>query len=131
MVKQCLNIKQMQHLKDLGVDISKASMCWMKYSGYEKEIVEVHNEYCYEMAYIKPFPAFTFQDIFQMMPPQIQGENGEFLRLCIISFYGICYLDIDNNAYKVFTIKKDILQSGYEMLCWLAENKLLGKDEKE
>lgn len=29
MSKQCLSIEQTQHLQELGVDMSKTSMCWI------------------------------------------------------------------------------------------------------
>lgn len=37
MSKQCLNIEQMQHLKELGVDDSNASVYWHNVVKFEKK----------------------------------------------------------------------------------------------
>lgn len=51
MKDQVLSISQMRHLRDLGVDTSKASMCWLRepnnHTLYE---VFCTNDDCYEMS---------------------------------------------------------------------------------
>ena len=32
MSKQCLDVRQMQHLQELGLDTSNASMYWLSYN---------------------------------------------------------------------------------------------------
>lgn len=71
MSKQCLSIKQTQHLQELGVDMSKASMCWCTFNG--DTALSVHDEYCYESASLHPIPTFTLQDILDLLPAKHEG----------------------------------------------------------
>ena len=55
MDNQVLSIEQMKSLIELGIDTSRASMCWIKNTdGDETEnkyMLSVHNEWCYEKSY--------------------------------------------------------------------------------
>lgn len=67
MNNQVLSIKQMQELEELGIDTSKASMCW--YGTDEVEFVcfgtdmdkDCGDEIC---------PTFTLQDILEILPSE-------------------------------------------------------------
>lgn len=60
--KQCLDVQQMQHLKELGLDTRNASMCWIKDTEGNQNL-SVHDEYCYEASFMNPIPAYTLQDV--------------------------------------------------------------------
>lgn len=70
MENQVLSIEQMQELEGLGVDISKASMCW-----YEKSDKYVLcNEGSLLSGYFSKIPTFTLQDILDILPKHIETE---------------------------------------------------------
>lgn len=82
MKNQVLSIDQMKRLVKLGVDISKASMCWIKFPN-ESELLEytvsVHDEFCYEMSLLDPIPTFTLQDIIELLPINIRNRGSLFI----------------------------------------------------
>lgn len=92
MENQVLSIEQMQHLYDLGVDNSKASMCWIMQPGSNVYEVSVYDEYCHEMSCLNPVPTFTLQDMLEMMPKSITVKDKRLNKEC--SFY-------DKNAHTV------------------------------
>lgn len=140
MKDQVLSIDQMQYLKDLGIDTSKASM-WYGYYDYSdcsnsewsnsphKYFLVVDksqfniSEYGHECKFI---PTFTLQDMFDLLPKNL-------IIGCIRYF-----LEIHNNnskevqiRYKTYQYEQtliclgnfpNIMTAAYEMLCWLAEN---------
>lgn len=131
MKDQVLNIGQMKSLIELRIDTSKASMCWIKNTdGDETEsmyMLSVHNEWCYEMSCLSPVPAFTLQDLFELLPEQIKGYS--------LSWYigdGLFQYDKTNccdgldvlHSYS-FNENVSILDIAYHMLVWVIDNKYL------
>lgn len=124
MKDQVLSIEQIQKLKDLGVDISKASMCYVCFESDGSKYVDivVHDESCYEMACMNPMPTFTLQDMIELMPSKV------------IIDYENYYLCVEKNCTAYLTVEKEALWFGkdngilintYDMLVWLAENKYI------
>lgn len=130
MKDQVLSIEQMQHLKDLGIDTSKASMFW-----------DIPNPPCYRQKLsitgiygnLKEteyrghiIGAFTLQDMFDLLPENLIIDCNRY------------FLEIHHNNSKKVQIKyktyqyentliclgdfPNIMTATYEMLCWLAEN---------
>lgn len=130
MKDQVLSIQRMQHLKELGVDTSKASMCWMKYRSENaswilslmRDIVPLNYD-THEIV-----PAYTFQNMLEMMPDRVKGFD-----LVLFRDNHIQYEKWDGIRQAKILVQfdgKNLLEVVYNMLCWLAENKLLGKEEK-
>ena len=140
MKTQVLNIEQMQHLQELGVDTSMASCFWY---------FDDREDYLFWGQCTTPsgVPTLTLQDMLEMMPSSIESDNRlyhfELLKLgsstYSIGYKGIVDKIIDENIDEINTIKyhillwdKNLLTLVYEMLCWLAENKHIGhKNEKK
>lgn len=140
---QVLSIERMQHLKELGVDTSKASIFWCTTGPYEWDtfLILTNKVECLDL-----IPAFTLQDMLEMMPCKLFcDETGYAANLQPILLSQTCYLTFtkhDTGKYEIAYISrkqeylhyingKTILEAAYNMLCWLAENKLLGKEEKK
>ena len=49
MKRQVLEIDKMQHLNELGVDINKASMCWIREPNSDKYHAG-HENFCHELS---------------------------------------------------------------------------------
>lgn len=127
MKDQVLSIEQMKHLYELGVDTSNASMCWVN-DPEGNRMIEVHDEFCYEMSCLDPVPTFTLQDMLEIMPAELKGFD---LVLFINNHIQYEKWDGKNEAKILVQFSENtLLDTAYCMLCWLAENNLLGKEEK-
>lgn len=127
-MKQVLDIEQMQHLCELSLDISKASMCWLKMNDVVR--LSVHDEYCYESSSMEAMPAFTLQDILEMLPYKIVANYLHFGKK---SFSGdiLFYIEYSNfGGCSIVDFKSEnFIDSAYNMLCWCIENGYL-EDKK-
>lgn len=127
----------MKHLKELGLDTSDASMCWAKsvnraYPNLKPSFILELSERAYlgesmnEGSFwecIELTPAYTLQDILDMLPSQIdihilnlQKRDG-----CWICFY------MDNHTKSIVHLfsERECIDTVYNMLCWVIENKYL------
>lgn len=104
---QVLSIEQMQHLKELGIDTSKAS-CYI----WEAE----GKEYLYwgKCEDANGIPTFTLPDILELLPKEICGNDITIYHhrnYWCIYYYGI--YSVEN---------KSLIDAAYEMLCCCLEN---------
>ena len=127
MENQVLSIEQMQRLKELGVDTSKASMCYIsKYPSCDFDdgdpTVVVSKDFNKRL-YNEFGPAFTLQDLIELLPSQlIHKDETLYLNFDNIGKeYGFYYVACDFEIYIYFN-DKDILQAAYNMLIWVVEN---------
>lgn len=123
MKDQVLSVEQMQRLMELGVDVSKASMCYVFFEsdGSKYADIVVHDESCYEMACMNPMPTFTLQDMIELMPYGI-----DYVFSLVISKDYIAYRNDDSNVSKHLTYSDySMLENAYDMIVWLAKNKYI------
>lgn len=133
MRNQVLSIESMQHLKELGVDTSGASLTWMLYPYEEGKQPELSlRKYS---TFKEPFrkehciPAFTFQDIIELLPEYIpinDEQSYDYEGRLFISKNTCKYLYRDCEGFPLYAGSKEygnnILESAYNLLCWCAEN---------
>ena len=116
MEKQVLSIEQMQKLKELGVDTSKASMAWVKtkYAPDANYDLGVYSSSLIQLYDV--IPTFTLQDIIELMPEQIDG-------------YPLTY-DVLSNQFYGFKIGvhympkceyNSVIDFAFDIICALAE----------
>lgn len=86
--KQVLDVQQMQHLQELGLDTSNASMVWCKCDG-EKEYSHLlpKDEDVFERCLaVKYIPAYTLQDVLDALPEKqhitFKSNNEDVTELC-------------------------------------------------
>lgn len=134
MENQVLSIEQMNHLKELGVDTSGASMAW------QKGLATRHVWVLYAVGNMSlSLPdkerTFTLQDMLSLMPKQLRlkVENYRSPVDCLLM------IDVANDCvyYEYFVWQEysrakhfdcaNLITSAYEMLCWLAEGEYLNK----
>ena len=119
--EQVLNIEQMKHLQELGVDTSDASMCWV--AGEDTFTDEEEWNLCIPNHFLLPYniPTYTTGDLIGKLPKTI----------------GIYHLMIDWNLMQIeytnwswqesvfrecFTLNdKPLINTLYDCLCWVAE----------
>lgn len=132
MSKQVLSIKQMQRLQELGVDTSKASMCWCTFNG--DTTLALHDEYCYESSSLHPIPTFTLQDILDILPKKIYRNGCTWFSYLYIDFENdrIAYGNTDRYSFEVYheeMVSYEWIDAAYDMLVWVIEKGFLGKEE--
>lgn len=136
MSKQVLDVQQMQHLQELGMDTRNASMCWIKDTEGNQHL-SVHDEYCYEASFMNPIPAYTLQDVLDALPKRI-CDKGTFYLGCydiMIDEHEICYAkwcgaEIES-TYVEMDIKDNLIDAAYELLVWAIDNKFVETNKNE
>lgn len=129
MSKQVLSIEQMQHLKELGLDTSNASMALIYTNSngdvvdWENVNVDVHESSVGEYnPYLRRlYGAFTLQDILDLLPRSVDVELLLFIDKGK-NKWRIGYTDIESNEIFEDFIDENFIDAAYEMLCWCIEN---------
>lgn len=131
MGKKCLDIQQMQHLKELGVDTSKANFYWHRtksFNNYEEwdewklhygVLNLVHGFTAINCKYVR---TFALQDILDLLPTEIIKENRNY-QLEVFrnpQRYFVSYYWCDNLLISLNEV--EFIDAAYEMLCWCIEN---------
>ena len=123
MKNQVLRIEQMQKLKELGVDINKASMCYIsKYPSCDFDDGDqtfVVSKDFNKRLYNEFGPAFTLQDIIELLPYTFDNFYLKIYRG--INMYYFIYESI-NSEDDIIEKGNTPLLSAYNMLIWVAEN---------
>lgn len=134
MSKQVLDIEQMKHLQELGLDTSGASMCWWRrIRDFRGEKVEGN----WSLSFNKPFivqnfeqneniPTFTLQDILDLLPKELDSDERRYI---LDIWYGI-YINkwCVGYTYGEYEYCDDcptgdnLIDTAYEMLCWCIKN---------
>lgn len=136
MSKQVLDIEQMKHLNELGLDTSKASM---QYVANNNDIIFVVPKECgyhikdVEDGYII-CDALTLQDILDILPKEMTDKDGykfvlkiEYGLLSRVWHIGYYYYDVAStgNLYS----GDNLIDTVYKMLCWCIEKGYLKVDK--
>ena len=145
MTIQTLSIEQMQHLQELGLDTSNASMCYYKKEGWESCYFLILSDtikekgglmYCYDYLNDKEYilsevvPAYTLQDVLDELPKEISKEGCTWYASLYIDFENnrIAYGNTDRYGFEIhheIMMEKDLINAAYSMLCWAIENKFV------
>ena len=120
-MKQVLDIKQMQHLQKLGIDITGASMALCKYDeDAEYKRVLPKDEDVFERCLVGQYvPAYTLQDVLELLPSSVNWNR------LLITFNG-CECTFQYSLYESDPIvafsNEETIDAAYSMLCWCIEN---------
>lgn len=134
MSKQVLDIDQVKHLQELGLDTSKASMQYIENNNGIQMCIPT------EIArYIKDLEkgyiicdAFTLQDILDILPKDIKPKDikakswyeysMEIFCISDCKKWEIGYYLYDESIDDSFFRHDNLIDSAYEALCWCIEN---------
>ena len=134
MSKQCLDVQQMLHLQEMGLNTSNASAlyCIDNETG-EKQLMwtEQVEETDKDDEYFRIVHAYTLQDVLDVLPKRIY-DKGAFYLGCyniMIDEHEICYVtwcgaEIES-TYVEIEIKDNLIDAAYELLVWCIENKFV------
>lgn len=136
MSKQCLDVQQMQHLQELGLDTSNASMCWIK-DAEGNPLLSVQDEYCNVASFMNPIPAYTLQDVLDILPTEIKPAERRFwLRIdlsdeCLYYYYEDYHLVEHRKKTIGYNGVDELIDAAYSMLCWAIENGYVETNKNE
>ena len=129
--KQILDVHQMQHLQELGLDTSNASICWIKDTEGNQHL-SVYDEYCYEASFMNPIPAYTLQDVLDALPKSLKIGKSKYE----ISIYMIegkwavdYYSETDADIQSLEC--ENLIDAVYSRLCWAIDNKFAETNKNE
>ena len=123
MSKQCLDVQQMQHLQELGLDTSNASMYWISYNGISASIPSNFHLPTSDNDYVI-CDAYTLQDVLDALPTAICPFPPHPIVFELWIGNGkIFYANMLNleDTLKV-SYAKELIDGAYELLCWAIEN---------
>ena len=134
MKDQVLSVEQMQKLKKLGIDDSKAKIYWVRQTNSSKCNDPINGKYflslskgdnlmrCGFIAY-ETTTTFTLQDMIELMPNNVKYEGKSYYLSIDKKFVG--YIDDMDVEDCVLESESNILENTYNVLVWLAENKYI------
>lgn len=137
--KQVLDIQQMQHLQELGLELKETMLYWVVYeAGHENNFVttkenamEVIDESCGML------PAYTLQDALDALPIEIKYKDKrcwlciELADEMIGYYYENARFEHRWVYYELVMIDESLIDSGYKLLCWAIENKFVETNKNE
>ena len=126
--EQVLNIEQMKHLQELGVDTSDASMAYYKISRDnqpDKWILGIANKGVASIMLANGItemkPAYTIGDLIEKLPKYYYAKENP-IEMCAINGSGAFVVNYYNIA-NTYIMKDDTIKNAlYKLLCWIAEN---------
>lgn len=136
--KQVLDVQQMQHLQELGLELKETMLHWVVYeAGHENNFVttkenamEVIDESCGML------PAYTLQDVLDALPKEISKDGCTWYASLYIDFENnrIAYGNTDRYGFEIYheiMIEKDLIDAAYSMLCWTIEQGYVETNKNE
>lgn len=135
MSKQCLDVQQMQHLQELGLELDYNTMLsWIvDERGKDKPLLCISSEavdyvdfrhYC--------IPAYTLQDVLDALPKSLEIGKSKYE----ISIYMIggewavdYYSETDADIQSLEC--ENLIDAVYSRLCWAIENKFVETNKNE
>lgn len=131
MSKQCLDVQQMQHLQELGMELKESMMTWQlrtdgKYSliptiASKREVITI--------------PAYTLQDVLDALPEKITHKHKDYLieiwKRDGKWYIGYLFFDVEDVVYLHYEANKSLIDAAYNMLCWCIEQGYVETNKNE
>lgn len=136
MSKQCLDVQQMQHLQELGLDTSNASMYWISYNGISVSIPSNFHLPTSDNDYVI-CDAYTLQDVLNALPIEIKYKDKRcwlFVELAdevIGYYYENSHFEHKRVYYEMVMKDKNLIDVAYKLLCWAINNKFVETNKNE
>ena len=133
--KQVLDVQQMQHLQELGLELKETMLYWVVYeAGHENNFVttkenamEVIDESCGML------PAYTLQDVLDALPKMIYPFPVHKIGFELWIGSGKIFYANMFNLEDVLKVRydKELIDAAYELLVWCIENKFVETNKNE
>ena len=146
MSKQCLDVQQMQHLQELGLELKETMLYWARCvdnnpraaTHYGKWVlIKGNNAQTVGLMHWEFIPAYTLQDVLDALPKEITYENKRCwasidLEDGLIGYYYENYSLYYKWAYFEVVMKDEsIIDAAYELLVWTIEQGYVETNKNE
>ena len=146
MIKQVLDVQQMQHLQELGLEMKETMLYWCRIHDSRARaatnngkwtLCKGKNQPCVAIQHWEYIPAYTLQDVLDALPIEIKYKYKrcwlciELADEMIGYYYENARFEHRWVYYEVVMIDESLIDAGYKLLCWAIENKFVetGKNE--
>ena len=146
MSKQCLDVQQMQHLQELGMELKETMQYWARCvdnnpraaTHYGKWVlIKGNNAQTVGLMHWEFIPAYTLQDVLDALPKYYPIANIRLTKLSIRVHttkeweIGYVYTDkLSKYAYQCCKTEKNLIDAAYELLVWCVDNKFVETNKK-
>ena len=137
MSKQVLDVQQMQHLQELGLELKDTMIYWSK--PHKGVICRCGNDWFLSLVddktrnFFDVIPAYTLQDVLDALPIEIKYKDKRCW-LCIelademIGYYYEDYHLEHKWVYHEVVMKdENLIDAAYRLLIWVIENGYISK----
>lgn len=148
MSKQCLDVQQMQHLQEMGLNLGETLLYWCRIHDNRPRAATRYGEWTLCKGHSQPtvstcgweyIPSYTLQDVLKLLPEELKPNQKRYWLRIDMSDRAIYYYHESTNLIEyrdvVFNYDDDndesLIDAAYEMLCWAIENKFVETDKNE
>lgn len=146
MSKQCLDVRQMLHLQELGLEMKETMLYWCRIHDSRPRaatnngkwtLCKGKNQPCVAIQHWEYIPAYTLQDVLDILPTEIKPAERRFwLRIdlsdeCLYYYYDDCNLVEHRKKVIGYDGIDELIDAAYSMLCWAIENGYLDINKNE
>lgn len=135
MSKQVLDVQQMQHLQELGLELKETLLLHCEKGDKVREVFPswmVKKE-----GWEFTIPAYTLHDVLDALPTEINpGTRRFWLRIdlsdeCLYYYYDD-YKFVEHRKKAIgYDGANGLIDAAYELLCWAIENKFVETNKNE
>ena len=146
MSKQCLDVQQMQHMQELGLEMKETMLYWCRIHDSRPRaatnngkwtLCKGKNQPCVAIQHREYIPAYTLKDVLDALPKDISKDGCTWYASLYIDFENnrIAYGNTDRYGFEIYheiMIEEDFIDSAYSMLVWCIKNGYvkIGKEYK-
>lgn len=137
MNKQVLDIEQMQHLQELGLELGDTILYWGRCNDHNPRAATHYGKWILSKGNIGQavgfrkwefVPAYTLQDILDLLPESIKMDGEEYYlvvekdAVMYVLWTGAAQMTKVFGKGKCINNPQPLIDYAYEMLCWCIEN---------
>lgn len=132
MTKQVLDVQQMQHLQELGIEMEPHGTLfsyvkfedtdWLLKPTSDLSIIGISFSY---------ISACSLQDVLDMLPATITHDGKLYGLMIDMVSKGICYHCLSDILTFVMFRKIPFIDAAYQLLCWAIENGFVETNKNE
>lgn len=139
MSKQVLDIEQMQHLQELGLELKETLLYWCRIHDSRPRaatnngkwtLCKGGNNPCVAIQHWEYIPAYTLQDVLDKLPRFVTYQYRSYDLIINMEQYTMEYFR-EADLYtlvKVEFINTNLIDAAYEMLCWCIKEGCITKN---
>lgn len=139
--KQVLDVQQMQHLQELGLELKETMLYWARCvdnnpraaTHYGKWVlIKGNNAQTVGLMYWEFIPAYTLQDVLDALPKSLEIGKSKY-EISIYMIEGKWAIDYysETDADIQSLECENLIDAVYSRLCWAIENKFVETNKNE